>query len=423
MEMTRQLYGERTDLRWPGVNWMQDLLAAYEQVHPNLQLHDEGFPSADHLRSLIRVGNIDFEGEMEKDTEGSDFIKDKLLDEDPTPLYLQAWGGANTIARALKSIEEEYRDTDQWEDMYRRVCDKAVLYAIAEQDATIREYILPRWPDLTIFLNGGQFWCFAYPWKQRVPAEWHAYLEGDFMGEHLINNHGPLLKKYYSYGDGQKQAGDPENIHGDPTRLDSAQWGSFGIYDFISEGDSPAFLHLVDVGLGNLDDPSFGGWGGRLVTSPDNPHLWQDGDSAVDFNPFSGADDRSYAQARWIPTLQEDMAARADWCVESYSDANHPPEIFLEQEAEGIISPGQEIPLVATARDPDGDQLNFQWWQYHEVDTYPGQVEISSANQAEASIQIPADIKSGQTIHLILEVTDDGIHPMTRYQRVVLTAQ
>ncbi|MCB0855020.1 MAG: DUF1593 domain-containing protein, partial [Bacteroidetes bacterium] len=30
MEMTKNLYGEKTDLRWPGVTWMQDLIAAYE---------------------------------------------------------------------------------------------------------------------------------------------------------------------------------------------------------------------------------------------------------------------------------------------------------------------------------------------------------------------------------------------------------
>ena len=29
MEMTRKMYGEKTDLRWPGVNWIQDLVKAY----------------------------------------------------------------------------------------------------------------------------------------------------------------------------------------------------------------------------------------------------------------------------------------------------------------------------------------------------------------------------------------------------------
>lgn len=36
---------------------------------------------------------------MSKDTPGSDLIKEKLLDGDTRPLWLQAWGGGNTIAR------------------------------------------------------------------------------------------------------------------------------------------------------------------------------------------------------------------------------------------------------------------------------------------------------------------------------------
>ena len=45
---------------------------------------------------------------MDRDTPGSDLIKELLLDHDRRPLYLQAWGGTNTIARALKSIEDQY---------------------------------------------------------------------------------------------------------------------------------------------------------------------------------------------------------------------------------------------------------------------------------------------------------------------------
>lgn len=138
MEMTKNMYGEQTDLRWPGSAWMNPLLDAYEEVFPKLSQHAEGFPTADELRSVVRVGNIDFEGEMEKDTEGSDFIKAKLLDDEQEPIYLQAWGGTNTIARALNSIEDDYKDTDQWEQIYQKVVDKAIIYAILDQDATYR---------------------------------------------------------------------------------------------------------------------------------------------------------------------------------------------------------------------------------------------------------------------------------------------
>ena len=67
---------------------MDDLINAYAQVYPNLTQHDKSFPTPAYLKSLVKIGNIDFEGEMEVDTEGSNFIKDKLLDDDSTPLYL-----------------------------------------------------------------------------------------------------------------------------------------------------------------------------------------------------------------------------------------------------------------------------------------------------------------------------------------------
>ncbi|MEJ2006347.1 MAG: DUF1593 domain-containing protein, partial [Cyclobacteriaceae bacterium] len=120
MEMTREIYGERTELRWPGTTWMQELIGEYAKIEANLKLHDDAYPSADYLLGLIRTGNIEFEGEMDKDTEGSDFIRQKLLDSDTSDLYLQAWGGTNTIARALKSIQEEFGGTDQWKDVYSR---------------------------------------------------------------------------------------------------------------------------------------------------------------------------------------------------------------------------------------------------------------------------------------------------------------
>ena len=66
MEMTKKMYGERTELRWPGTQWIDDLVDAYGKVYPNLKKHSAAYPTATHLKSLIRIGNIDFEGEMEK---------------------------------------------------------------------------------------------------------------------------------------------------------------------------------------------------------------------------------------------------------------------------------------------------------------------------------------------------------------------
>ncbi|MDG1572675.1 DUF1593 domain-containing protein [Robiginitalea sp. M366] len=428
MAMTREIYGERTELRWPGTTWMDTLLLAYARVYPNLRLHSPSYPHPDSLKAMVRVGNIDFEGSMARDTEGSDWIKAKLLDEDPEPIYLQVWGGTNTIARALKSIEEEYGGTAGWEAVYSKVCAKAILYAILDQDATYREYIAPNWPDLKVFYNANQFWCFAYPWKRAVPEPWHPYLEGGFMREHLIQGHGPLLAQYYSYGDGQQQAGDPEHLHG--VALDSfnlgrlgQSWGPFEPYDFISEGDSPAYLHLVDVGLGNLEHPQYGGWGGRLVPSDSLPNRWEDGEGARDFNPFTDTLDATFPQTRWVPAIQEDFAARADWCVKPFAEANHAPLVGLAHPETLEVLPGEALTLKAVAEDPDGDTLEYQWWQYAEVDSYPGVLNLEYAAREELQLLVPENMESGQELHLVVAVTDAAEHPMTRYRRVILRAR
>ena len=165
------------------------------------------------------------------------------------------WGGTNTIARALKSIEEDYSGTKDWDKIKQKVSKKAIIYTIMDQDATYKKYIGQNWPEIRVFYNANQFWCFAYPWKQVVPKSQQPYLEESLMGPNIINNHGPLLEKYYSYGDGQNQEGDPNHFEGDILKIINTKRGDFTKYDFISEGDSQSFLHLVDVGLDNYDDP------------------------------------------------------------------------------------------------------------------------------------------------------------------------
>jgi hypothetical protein len=421
MDMTKKLYGEKTSLRWPGVQWMQDLIAAYEQVYPKLSTHAWGFPTATTLRSLIKVGNIDFEGEMDKDTEGSDFIKNKLLDDNPQPIYLQVWGGTNTIARALLSIENQFKNTPEWSKIHKKVCDKAIIYAILDQDATYRKYVSVNWKDVKIYYNSHQFWCLAYPWKKAISPELHYLLEGKFMGEKIIHNHGALTKMYYSYGDGQKQAGDDEHVHGDLSKIKKGQWGSFNQYDFVSEGDSPAFLHLVNVGLDNLANPHFGGWGGRLKVSKTNPNRWEDGEDVADFNPITKKVDMAYPQIRWLAALQNDFAARADWCVNDIKHANHPPYLKLAHSNHLSAKPNQKVKLRTFSKDPDHNAITYRWWQYQEAGTYKGTIDIQKKNHSKSFFTMPMDIKVGETIHVIIEVTDNGTPQLTRYQRVIVT--
>lgn len=421
MEMTKKMYGEKTDLRWAGTTWMNDVLNAYEKVYPKLSANAKDYPTAAHLKTLVKVGNIDFEGEMDHDTEGSDFIKAKLLDNTTQPIYLQVWGGTNTIARALKSIEDKYKNTNEWQTVYKKVCAKAIIYAILDQDATYRKYVSVNWPEIKVYYNSHQFWCLAYPWKSAVNEALHPLLEGKFMGDHIINNHGPLTKMYYSYGDGQHQEGDNENTHGDITKIKNTQWGSFNQFDFISEGDSPAFLHLVNVGLDNLANPAYGGWGGRLKQSKINLNRWEDGEDVADINPITQKIDLAYPQIRWLEALQNDFAARADWCIKSFKETNHAPKISVAKNQLSVKA-GQTIILKATATDPDNNLVNISFWQYQEAGTSTEKVVIHTKGK-EAEIKIPSTAKSGDTIHVIIEGKDNGIPALTRYQRVVLTVK
>ena len=423
MEMTKKRYGAVTNLRWPGTTWMYPLIDAYERVYPQLCKNAKAYPTAKYLRSIVKVGNIDFEGEMDKDTEGSDFIKTNLLNGNTEPVYLQVWGGTNTIARALKSIEDEFGKTKKWKEIYDRVCHKAIIYAVMDQDATYKKYIAPRWPDIKVFYNSYQFWCFGYPWKKYVPESQQYLLKGDFLRNNIINNHGPLLKQYYSYGDGKHQEGDNENIHGNLAKINERKGSNFEINDFISEGDSPAYLHLIDIGLDNLKHPEWGGWGGRLVQSKQQPNRWEDGELAADFNPFTNKMDTSYPQVRWLEAIQNDFAARADWCIKDYKDANHSPSVKLKTAGKITARPGETVILSGEATDPDNNDLIYCWWQYKEVGTYKKSVFIVNPNQTEASFIMPSGINKGETIHLIFEVRDNGIPQLTRYKRLIVTAE
>jgi hypothetical protein len=420
MPMAKRIYGERTELRWIGTEWMTDLINEYAKIYSNLLKHDKNFPTAQYFKSIIRVGNIDFEGEMDHDTPGSDFIKNILLDDKPGPVYLQMWGGTNTVARALKSIEQTYKNTNKWQSVYKKVSGKAILYIILDQDAAYKKYVAVNWPNVKVIYNSNQFWSLAYFWPRDVPVELQTFLKGRWMAEHIKFNHGPLLARYFLWGDGQKLQADPDHKEGDTLY---AKKNGFGQYDFLSEGDSPSFLYLVNTGLRSLESPAHGGWGGRFVRDSANPKLCTDGKNVTDYDAYSKKDEASFAQARWIDALQNDFAARADWCVKNYKDANHAPVVKLNHATNISAKPGELINLSGSATDPDGNELTYRWWQYVEAGAYSRKIEIQNAEGKDASFAVPADAKTGNTIHVILEVKDAGSPPMTRYQRVIVTVK
>lgn len=413
-------YGTRTHLRWLGTNWMQEFIDKYAAVYPHLLKHDKNYPSPSALKKRIHIGNIDFEGEMEHNTDGSDFIKRILLDQNPAPIYIQVWGGTNTIARALKSIEEEYRNKNEWKSVYKKVADKLHVHIILDQDETYKNYVSKQWPDIHVTMNGSQFWTLAYPWQQMVPEPGRSTLDGPWFAEHIKLNHGALAGAYFCWGDGQKLLTDSDHTQGNP---DTATKKGMQQYAFISEGDSPSYLYLINNGLRSIENPSWGGWGGRFEQSAHNLRLYEDGSTVTDYNPTTQKEDPAYPQARWVEAMQHDFAARADWCVKDFKNANHPPVLTLATPKNLFAKAGSSVKLSVRASDPDGNAVTIKWWPYKEAGSYKSDVEIAAADKAITSVTITADAPKGSTIHLIAEVTDNGTPSLTRYARVVITVQ
>ena len=240
----------------------------------------------------------------------------------------------------------------------------------------------------------------------------------------------------------------------------------------IHEGDTPAFLGLIDNGLASAMSPTFGGWGGRYVwrrhSGESRPHWTQGGDSYpgrdASRDAVVGVDGRTYVsdQAtiwRWRAAFQHDFAARMDWTVKPPREANHNPAVVVNGRAGTAplaIAARVGVPVALDAagtRDPDGNGVRYRWFHYPEAGTgipgrpvvargrpavggggAPGAGGIPSAPEggppqprprvtiehAEGARAIVTPQVAG-TAHVILAVEDDGAPSLTAYRRVILT--
>jgi len=442
-----------TSWRWPYPEheaFIDHIVDAYAKVYPNLKIHNSDYPDPAELKSKIKWGNVDFEGDFSKDTDGSNLIARLLLDDQPGPLYVTAQGGQSTIARALKSIYDEYHTSSQWTSIRDKVSHKLVIIPFGDQDGTYASYIKPNWPDVTEWSLA--MVVYGYGIRGTLSPENQVYVSGAWTRANILNQ-GPLGALYRVWQDGVVM--DPTDTYGfSADKLREIGRPAQEKDSFISEGDTPTYLNLLNNGL-RAQNGYWGGWGGirrdgggpgsmvqpRPPLAPDDPGVAPglgpagvknpnipDQAPAATQNRLQGPrrpppSPRTFAISnRFFAASQNDFAARLKWSVTpKYADANHEPVVTLKGPLNVSAKIGSTVQLQGQTSDPDGNSVAVGWWQYNDAGTYPGDITFSSTASLTTSFQVPSDAKPGQTIHVILEGTDNGTPPLTRYQRVIVT--
>lgn len=398
------------------------IIDAYAKVQPNLRKHDSDFPEADDLHALVRQGlpvyGMEAVGEG-MDSDGSDWIIKILEKEDDRPVWVSVWGGSNTLAQALWKIRETRNAQEA-----SRLIDKIRVYTISDQDDS-GPWIRKEFPDLFYVVSPGNY--FTATWiaiLREFPGANNEVVSNPWLTEHIQQGHGPLGAQY------------PDVAYG-------------------MEGDTPSWLSLIPNGLNPYwdDHPDYGGWGGRYeLYTPDasapSPGIGERDSRIAETRPiWTNAMDRykprlpnyigrayvldsiEYADNhvtlwRWREDFQHDFAARMDWCILPYEEANHPPVANINHPAHFTVRSGDLFKLDADGSfDPDGDGLSYWWFQYPEAGSYDGIINFRPlANNLYNVHTIRAPVvEEPQTVHFILKVTDKGTPALSSYKRVIIT--
>ena len=391
---------------------IREIVDAYAQVRDNLEKHAPGFPTADALRAVIFEGRSEYG--MQAVGKGHDSVASERLiaaadRDDPRPLWVPVWGGPNVLAQALWKVRET-RSAQQLDAFVA----KLRVYTISDQDDS-GPWIRKTFPALFYIASPGTHAGGAYhaaTWSGISGDRFHGRFSGaDFT---IVDN--PWLDAHVR-GKGPLGAQYPR-------------------IEFLMEGDTPSYLNLIGNGLSDPEHPDWGGWGGRyeLYTprmrkwfeEPEMRPLWTDAEDEV-----RGVDGLWHTSNkatiwRWRQAYQNDFVARMDWTIKPYAEANHPPVVKLEHAAVVAAKPGERVVLKASATDPDGGTLSYQWLYYGEAGTLSVQdgrgapVPIDYATSPQASFVAPKNFLKPGTMHFIVAVSDSGTPSLTRYQRVIV---
>ena len=408
---------------------MHKLIDAYGEVRTNLLLHAKGWPTADYLNSRVFSGQPAYGMAAtgpDKMSPGAEAILRAVDQDDPRPVWICIWGGANTLAQALLHMRET-RNSEDVEKFVR----KLRVYSISDQDDA-GPWIRREFPDLFYIVrpsppNGEEYSSATWTgisgdaYYRNCPGADGTTVTNEWLDQN-IRSKGPLGKLY-------------------PKFL------------FIMEGDTPSFLGLIDNGLNAYRWPDWGGWGGRYVYR--QPYgeahaIWTQGGDQFFRTKSSqdtviGVDGKVYTsdQAtvwRWRNAYQNDFAARMDWTIKDFGHANHNPMVEVNGQTGTVpieidAEVGKTIVLDAShSSDPDGNKLRYAWFVYPEAggtDANLSDVKIEGSDTPQATVTTTAvcrapwlpgvvPCKGNGVAHVILAVTDDGSPQLTSYRRIIL---
>lgn len=347
------------------------------------------WPSAQYIRSRSMMGSrkagIGVIGEG-NDSPGSDYII-KLADEDdPRPIWITSWGGANTLAQAIWKVKQTRSPKE-----LKKFLRKLRIYTITDQDMQWsmrmqRDYSSHLWmrdefKDDLKFVWDESAWLNQNELGKQNWAKYETYIQG----------HGELGKNYPAY-----------------------LWGV--------EGDTPSFLYVMPNGLNDPEDPQQVGWGGyhTFGMSPDSvTYAWTNW-----YEPVKSISD-AY-EKRFYDDEFNDFAARMAWAHEGKGNTN--PSVVVNGKSGRAplhikTKSGKNITLDASdTSDAEGDELEFKWWIQPEAGTMDDDnVTIEDADSQKCTIKIPDNVDEGETLHVICEVHDNGDFKLVSYKRVIIT--
>ena len=341
------------------------------------------WPSADYIKSRAVMGSerggIKVIGE-DNDSPGSELLIQLADEDDPRPIYVAAWGGANTLAQAIWRVKQ----TRSAEEL-KRFANKFLIYTITDQD-------------------------MQYNMRMDRVCSSHMWLRQEFKDD---------LQFVWDEGTWQEQCELGKRnwqLHQDNIQGKGALGREYPDYKWGVEGDTPSFLYVMPNGLNDPEDPHQAGWAGyheRGLCADSLTTAWTSWQEPV-ISISVGY------KTRFYPDEINDFMARMQWADEG--QGNHNPQVVING-CEGLqpihiqAKAGDSIRLDASSSiDPDGDKLTFLWWQQPEIGK--AKATVNPSNQSIATIQIPSEVTS-DTIHIICEVHDEGPFHLVSYRRII----